>query len=60
MPKALIVLQVLGSLVVLASAYVAVTPSQEDDALAARIRAIPVVGALVAALERFSIIDRRP
>lgn len=59
LPKAVVVLQVLGSLVVIATAYVAVTPSQDDDAAAAKIRAIPIVGALMVALERFSIIGRR-
>lgn len=59
LPVAGVVLQVLGSLVVLSSVVVALTPSQDDDALLVRIKEIPVVGALVVALERFSVVSRK-
>lgn len=59
LPVAGVILQVLGSLVVLSSVVVALTPSQDDDAFLVRIKAIPVLGALVVALERFSVVSRK-
>lgn len=53
-------LAVLGSLVVAATAFVAATPSQDDDALLTRIKEIPVIGSIILALERFSVILRKP
>lgn len=53
------VLMGLGSLVVLASAYVKVTPSQEDDAWFAKLEAIPVLGNFIQFVLRFSAIQRK-
>jgi Na+-transporting NADH:ubiquinone oxidoreductase subunit NqrC len=58
-PIAHIVLLVLGSLVVVATVYVKLTPSLEDDAMLAKLEAMPVVGALLKALMSFSVIQRK-
>ncbi len=58
-PFMAVVLQVLGSLVVVASVLVKLTPSQSDDALIERAKAIPVLGSLIVALERFSVFARK-
>lgn len=55
-----VILSVLGSLVVAATAFVAATPSQDDDAWLNKVKAIPVIGSIVLALERFSVIARKP
>lgn len=59
-PVAGIILQVLGTLVVVASIVVKATQSQSDDEAFARVKALPIIGSLVVALERFSIIERKP
>lgn len=53
------VLAGLGSAVVLATAIVAATPTKEDDGWKEKIYAIPVLGAFLLFLERFSIIGRK-
>ena len=58
-PMALIILQVLGSLVVAATIFVGMTPNQDDDALLLKVKTIPIVGSLIEALERFSLILRK-
>lgn len=58
-PIAHLVLLVLGSLVVLATIYVKLTPSLEDDAILAKAEAMPIVGALIKGLIHFSVIQRK-
>lgn len=53
------VLVVLGSLVVVATVLVKITPSQEDDALLVKLKAVPILGALLTALEKFSVLSRK-
>lgn len=53
------VLMILGSLVVAGQAYIAVTPSQDDDAWYAKIEAIPILGDLLKALAKFAVIQRK-
>lgn len=53
------VLVVLGSLVVIATLVVQITPSTEDDALWNKVKAVPVLGSLIVALEAFSVIGRK-
>lgn len=59
LPVAKTVLAVMGCLVVLMTAVVKLTPSQEDDALLVKLKGIPVLGALIEALERFSLFSRK-
>lgn len=54
-----VVLAALGALVVLGQAYVALTPSQSDDAFYAKLEAIPLLGAILKALVAFAPIQRR-
>lgn len=49
----------LGSLVVLGAAYVAMTPTQDDDAWFAKLEAMPGVGGLLKALKAFSPVQRK-
>ena len=58
-PIAHLVLVILGSLVVLATAYVKLTPSVEDDAALARIEGAPVIGVLIRGLMSFSVVQRK-
>lgn len=58
-PVAKVALIVVGSLVVVASTIVKLTPNQDDDALLAKLKAVPVLGALLVALERFSVFSRK-
>jgi hypothetical protein len=59
LPLAQTVLMIIGSLVVAAQAYIVATPSQDDDAWFAKIEAIPVVGDLLVALQKFAVIQRK-
>jgi hypothetical protein len=59
-PIVAMILAVLGMLVVLGLAVVAITPSQEDDAFVAKMLAIPVLGQVILALQNFSPIQKRP
>lgn len=53
------VLMALGGLVVLGSAYVKITPTQDDDAWFAKLEAIPILGSLLQALVAFSPFQRK-
>lgn len=52
------ILMALGLLVVVGRIYVSVTPSQEDDEWFARLEEIPVLGALLKILVKFSPVQR--
>ena len=54
------VLTVLGMLVVLGQAYVAITPTQNDDAWFAKLEAIPLLGAIIKFAASFAPIQRKP
>lgn len=54
-----IVLSILGSLLVIGTVYVALTPSQADDAWLAKVEAYPVIGTLIQALIKCSVIQRK-
>jgi len=54
-----IVLAGLGALVVVGQAYVAITPSEKDDAWFEKLEGIPLVGSLIKALKSFSPIQRK-
>lgn len=58
-PAMAIVLAALGALVVVGQAYVAITPSQDDDAWYAKLEEKPVVGALLKAVKAFAPIQRK-
>lgn len=58
-PVAKVALIVMGSLVVVASTIIKLTPNQDDDALWVKLKAVPVLGALLTALERFSVLSRK-
>lgn len=53
------VLMGLGGLVVIGLVYVKLTPNVEDDALVAKIEAMPIVGDLLKALKSFSPVQRK-
>lgn len=55
-----LILMGLGSLVVVMSAYIAATPSPEDDKWWNKVKEIPVLGVILAVLERFSALQRKP
>lgn len=54
-----IVLSALGSLVVLGGAYVAATPTQDDDAWWAKLESMPVIGMALKAIVAFSPVQRK-
>lgn len=54
-----VILAGLGGLVVLGQAYVAITPTQDDDAWFAKLESIPVIGSLLVALKAFAPIQRK-
>lgn len=58
-PVVNLVLVILGSLVVLASVYVKLTPSQDDDAWFAKMEAVPVLGDVIKFVLKFSVISRK-
>lgn len=58
-PAIPLVLAALGGLVVLGQAYVALTPSQADDAWVAKLEAMPIVGPLLQALRAFAPIQKK-
>ena len=58
-PVAQQILMAIGSLVVIMSAYIAATPSKEDDAWFDKVEAIPYLGAVIQALTRFSVVVRK-
>ena len=57
-PYATYVLMALGSLVVIASIYVKLTPNPKDDEFLAQLEAKPFIGDLLRALVRFSVVAR--
>lgn len=58
-PLVPLVLAGLGGLVVLGQTYVALTPSQNDDAWYAALEAKPFVGPLLKSLKAFAPIQRK-
>jgi len=58
-PVVMYVLAALGSLLVIMSAVVKLTPSQDDDAFLNKVKAIPLLGSLLIALEKFSVVSRK-
>ena len=58
-PKIGSILVGVGSLVFLMSVIVKLTPSKSDDAFMEQLKAMPIVGKLVAFLESFSIFQRK-
>lgn len=54
-----VVLAGLGGLVVLGQAYVAITPTQDDDAWFAKLEGLPIIGGLLLALKSFAPIQRK-
>lgn len=50
----------LGLLVVVGSAWIAITPTQADDAWYARMEAIPFIGQALRFLGAFAPIQRKP
>lgn len=58
-PAMAVALAALGALVVVGQAYVAITPSQDDDAWYGRLEEKPVVGALLKAVKAFAPIQRK-
>lgn len=59
-PVVAAVLAGLGALVVVGLTVVAMTPSQEDDAFVEKMKAIPLLGQLILALQNFSPIQKKP
>jgi len=59
-PLVLLIISILGSLPVLMSAYVAATPSPEDDKWWNKVKEVPVLGFIIGILERFALISRKP
>jgi hypothetical protein len=53
------ILIALGALVVLGQAYVAITPSQSDDAWFAKLESIPLVGYILKGILSFAPIQRK-
>lgn len=49
----------LGALVILGQAYVAISPSKDDDAFLAKVEAIPVLGHILKALASFAPIQKK-
>jgi hypothetical protein len=58
-PVAAYILMALGSLLVIVSSVVALTPSKKDDEFLEKVHGIPVLGQLVLALRKFSVIEKK-
>jgi hypothetical protein len=58
-PPALAGLSALGSLVVLASAYIKLTPTQDDDKWLIKVENHPIYGLILRQFTRFSIFERK-
>lgn len=58
-PVVAVVLVVLGTLVVIAQAIVAITPSKADDLAWEKIKAIPFLGAVLSALAAMAPIQKK-
>ena len=58
-PTLAVVLALLGTLVVVAQAYVALTPTESDNAWYAKLESTPIVGGFVKALITFAPVQRK-
>ena len=58
-PAIPLVLAGLGGLVILGQAYVALTPTQDDDAWFAKLEAMPMLGQILKAVKSFAPIQRK-
>jgi amino acid permease len=58
-PLVPVALAALGGLVVLGQAYVAITPTQDDDKWFAKLESIPLVGTVLLAIKSFAPIQRK-
>lgn len=58
-PLLVLILSLLGSLVVLGVAYVAMTPSKDDDAWLLALQEKPIIGHLLKFLQAFSIVQKK-
>jgi hypothetical protein len=54
-----LVLMILGTLVVVATAYIKATPTEDDDKWFAKLEAIPVLGPVLQFIGRFSVVTRK-
>jgi hypothetical protein len=54
-----IILSVLGALVVVGQTFVAITPSQNDDAAWEKLKAMPVIGQIISLLSSFAPIQKK-
>lgn len=54
-----VILSALGGLVVVGQAIVAITPSQKDDEAWDKIKALPIIGPIVAVLSSFAPIQKK-
>ncbi len=59
-PIAALVLVFLGLLVVVAEAVVILTPTTKDDEFWGKVKAIPVLGPVLAALAKLAPIQKKP
>jgi hypothetical protein len=58
-PILVLILSLLGSLVMLGVAYVAMTPSQDDDAWLLALQEKPLIGHLLKFLQAFSMVEKK-
>lgn len=58
-PSIPMLLAALGGLVVLGQAYVAITPTQDDDAWFAKLESAPLLGPLLKAVKAFAPVQRK-
>ena len=58
-PSIPLILSALGGLVILGQAYVAITPTQIDDAWFAKLESMPVIGAILVAVKAFAPVQRK-
>lgn len=58
-PWLMVIATVLGLLVVVGQAVVAITPTTKDDEAWAKIKAMPVIGAVINALVQFAPIQKK-
>ena len=58
-PLLVLILSLLGSLVVLGVAYVAMTPSKDDDAWLLALQEKSIIGHLLKFLQAFSIVQKK-
>jgi len=59
-PIVMYVLAAIGALVIGAEVVVAMTPSTDDDAKWAEIKAIPILGGFIAAFAKLAPIQKKP